>query len=125
MTTLLAAILLVESSGNLNPPDGAMGEVGPLQVRECVVRDINRIMNLKPPAAYTLRDMRNVLHAQTVFLLYTNHYATEKRLGRPVTDQDRARIWCGGPDGWKQPSTLPYWRKVQRAMATTRKDSGR
>ena len=43
-------------------------------------------------------------------------YATEKRLGRPVTDQDRARIHNGGPNGWKSPATIGYWSKVKKFL---------
>lgn len=117
MTTLLAAILLVESSGNPNPPDGPNGEVGPLQIRQCVVDDVNRFYSLDyNNLNYTLDDMREIRNAVVVFRCYLAMYATPSRLGRPVTDQDRARIWVGGPDGWRKKSTLPYWRKVQRAM---------
>ena len=40
-------------------------------------------------------------------------YATEERLGRPVTLEDIARIHNGGPNGYKKQSTIPYWKKVQ------------
>jgi hypothetical protein len=43
-------------------------------------------------------------------------YATSKRLGRPVTDQDRARIWNGGPNGYKKKATLGYWAKVRKEL---------
>jgi hypothetical protein len=32
------------------------------------------------------------------------------------TDEARARIWNGGPNGMNKASTKPYWLKVQRAM---------
>jgi hypothetical protein len=43
-------------------------------------------------------------------------WATEKKIGRPITDQDRARIWNGGPTGWKRDTTLGYWSKVKKEL---------
>ncbi len=51
---------------------------------------------------------------------YMARYATPKRLGRPVTDEDRARIHNGGPSGWKRDSTKVYWIKVQKALANNK-----
>ena len=45
--------------------------------------------------------------------LYLQHWATPDRLGHEPTFEDMARIWNGGPDGWKKPETLNYWRKVK------------
>ena len=44
---------------------------------------------------------------------YMNRYATERRLGHPATDEDIARIHNGGLNGYRKPSTLKFWRKVQ------------
>jgi hypothetical protein len=33
-----------------------------------------------------------------------------------VTDEQKARIWNGGPGGMRKKTTLAYWRKVQEAM---------
>jgi hypothetical protein len=33
-----------------------------------------------------------------------------------VTDEQKARIWNGGPRGMRKKATLAYWRKVQEAM---------
>jgi len=93
--TLLLAIVTLESGGN-NLAHGRFGEVGALQVRACVVRDVNR----RYGTHYTLASMTNRLAATDVFGRYLSLYATEKRLGRPVTDADRARIWHRGPQGY-------------------------
>ena len=44
-------------------------------------------------------------------------YATEKRLGRPVTQEDIARIHNGGPNGYKKKSTEKYWQKVKKVLS--------
>ena len=33
-----------------------------------------------------------------------------------VTDEQRARIWNGGPRGMSKAATLPYWAKVQKEL---------
>lgn len=43
---------------------------------------------------------------------YMTRYATARRLGRPATAQDIARIHNGGPNGWKIDTTLGYWKKI-------------
>ena len=47
---------------------------------------------------------------------YMKRYATEARLGHAPTDEDLARIHNGGPNGYKNPATLDYWRKVQQHL---------
>ena len=47
---------------------------------------------------------------------YMTRYCTERRLGRKPTDQDRARMWNGGPNGHRKSATLKYWDKVEKAM---------
>ena len=32
-----------------------------------------------------------------------------------------ARIWNGGPDGWKKRSTLKYWKKVKKELKKKKK----
>ena len=38
--------------------------------------------------------------------------------GKPADAQALARIHNGGPDGWRKPETLPYWRRVREALIT-------
>ena len=63
--------------------------------------------------------MTNRVLASEVAQAYLGHYATKARIGRPVTDQDRARIWNGGPDGWRRRRTAAYWNRVVAAMRRT------
>ncbi len=35
-----------------------------------------------------------------------------------LTDEQRARMHCGGPDGPLQDSTIPYWQRVEALMET-------
>jgi hypothetical protein len=109
---LLAALLAVESGGN----DHAIGDhgraIGALQIHAAVVADVNRIHGTR----YTHAGMARRRDAVAVATLYLGAYATQERIGRPVTDADRARIWNGGPDGWRKAATVGYAERVRREM---------
>lgn len=116
MKTLIEAIIQQESGGN----DQAIGDLklknkayGPLQIRKPCTDDVNRVfgLNLRPQDCLGNRSL-----SIKVFEHYMAIYATTGRIGRSVTDQDRARIWNGGPNGWKKPATEKYWKAVERAM---------
>ena len=113
MTALLLAIAMVESSGNPKAIGDDGLSWGLYQIRPEYVEDVNRILGSDE---YIHRDAFNPVYARRLAEIYLNHYATPERLGRPVTDEDRARIHNGGPNGWKKPHTKEYWRKVKEAM---------
>ena len=109
--SLILALIAVESGGN----DHAWGDNGKawgcLQIRAEVVKDVKRI---NPRDDYYDAFVR--ADAIWICQTYLNHYVTRKRLGRNPTFQDYARVWNGGPQGWKKDSTLPYWVKVEKAL---------
>ena len=55
-------------------------------------------------------------YSERVVLAYWNRYAIIKRLNRRPTDEDRARIHNGGPNGYKKQATIPYWKKVKASL---------
>mgnify|MGYP003349418611 CR=1 FL=1 len=108
---ILAALLMQVETGN-RPIVGDNGRaIGPLQVHAGAVQDVNRAFG----TSYKHRDMMDRAAATAVLDRYLWIYAQPKRLGRPVTDSDRARIWNGGPDGWRRAATLAYAERVRRA----------
>lgn len=109
---LIAAIEQVESGGDKTALGDGGQAIGILQIHKCVVDDVNRVFHLK----WSHEDMYKPEYARMVFRRYMQIYATEERLGRPVTDEDRARIWVGGPRGWQKESTVKYWLKVKQQM---------
>jgi hypothetical protein len=111
---LLAALIAVESGGN-DMARGRHGELGALQVRPCVVADVNRLKGTH----YRWAEMTNRWAALGVFRIYTGHYCAEARLGRPATSQDLARVWHGGPNGWKRRKTEAYWKRVRARMSAS------
>lgn len=61
-------------------------------------------------------DCMNKEYAEKVIFTYWDRYATEERLEHIPTDEDRARIHNGGPNGHKKESTVKYWKKVQKCI---------
>ena len=55
-------------------------------------------------------------YSEKIINAYWKRYANEKRLGRKVTDEDRARIHNGGPNGYKKKATVEYWDNVKGKM---------
>src|SRR4051812_37807193 len=108
---LVAAVMHVESAGarDLNTP-GLRGEIGCLQIRPCVVTDLNRVAGRE---RFTDADRRTRAGSVEIFYAYLHHYATAERIGREPTLEDMARIWNGGPNGYKRAATNDYWRKVR------------
>ena len=106
---LLAALIAVESGGN-DLARGRHGELGALQVRPCVVKDVNRVVR----GNYRWSEMTNRVVAAKVADIYLTHWS--KRIGRPATDRDLALIWHHGPNGWKRRKTVAYWKRVQARM---------
>jgi len=106
---LINAIHMVESSGRTGPILGDGGAaLGPLQIHRACWQDANL------PGKY--EDCADLEYSKRVFRAYMSRYATARRIGRTVTDEDRARIWNGGPNGYKKFITITYWKKVKGHM---------
>ena len=110
--SLLRAITYVESRGdNSAVGDGGLA-YGSLQIHRGVVLDVNRVYGTN----YTHRDAFDRASAVDMFQKYLAIYAVERRLGREPTREDKARIWNGGPNGFKKDVTRRYWAKVEAAL---------
>ena len=110
--SLINAIIKVESNDNVNAIGDNGKAVGCMQIWKVVVDDVNKVSKLK----YNYNDRFNKEKSIEIFKLYINKYATAKRLGRTPTDEDMARIWNGGPNGFKKAGTNQYWLKVKAEL---------
>lgn len=108
---LLAALKSVESGGN-DQARGRHGELGALQVRRCVVADVNRVVG----ANYRWSEMTNRVVAAKVAESCLGFWGA--RIGRPPTDRDLAMIWHRGANGWRKPGG-EYWRRVRARMGVS------
>ena len=109
---LLGAICEVESNGDCSKI-GKVGELGCYQIRECFWTDA---LEHDPSIGGEYEDVIDREYAEKCIHAYWDRYATEKRLGRPVTDEDRARMHNGGPNGHKKTATIKYWNKIKETL---------
>jgi len=108
-STFLAVLIALESHGNHIAVGDGHKSIGALQIQPAVIADVNRIYGYR----FTHQDAYDFTTAKVILASYLNHYCTRERLGREPTEEDAARIWNGGPDGWRRRSTLPYLKKYR------------
>ena len=109
---LLSAIMFVESNYNDSAYHAGEDAVGCLQIRRCMVDDVNRILKRqKSHIRFTYNDRWLRHKSIEMFNIYCNYYGL-------TTAEEMARCWNGGPRGWNKPLTTTYWRKVQKDLAS-------
>ena len=109
-THLLSAIIHVESNNNDSAYRANEDAVGCLQIRKCMVNDVNRILRRqKSDLRFTYDDrwLRN--KSVKMFSVYCEYYGL-------TTAEEISRCWNGGPRGMNNPLTANYWRKVQKNL---------
>jgi hypothetical protein len=104
---LLSALIQIESHGN-DHAKGRHGELGALQIKPILVRDVNRIMG----TSYAHAQVTNRAVATFIAHAYLAHY------GRNLSDESLARIWQGGPKAIKRSSSRAYGRRVMRKLSS-------
>ena len=106
---LLSALIQVESNGN-DHARGRHGELGALQIKSIMVRDVNRIMGTDYSHAQVTNRAISIFIAESYFA----HY------GRNLSDESLARLWQGGPKALKRSSSRAYGRRVVRELERQR-----
>ena len=107
---LLSAIIHVESNNNDSAYRANEDAVGCLQIRKCMVNDVNRILKRQKSYTWFTYDDRWLRHKSIkMFDIYCKHYGL-------TTAEEIARCWNGGPRGMDNPLTADYWRKVQENL---------
>lgn len=103
---LFQAIVEVESHGDPDAVGDGGKSRGLAQASRAAWQDGCEALGVHWDYASGVRDARK---CRRIFYAYTSRYGAH-------SDQERARTWNGGPSGNRRKSTLPYWRKVRRAM---------
>ena len=104
---LLSAIMYVESSYNDSAYRASEDAVGCLQIRKCMVDDVNRILKRrKYDLRFTYNDRWSRDKSIYMFEIYCDYYGL-------TTAEEIARCWNGGPRGINNPATVIYWNKVK------------
>ena len=109
-THLLSAIMFVESSYNDSAYAANEDAVGCLQIRKCMVKDVNRILRRQKSELRFTYDDRWFRHKSIkMFDIYCKHYGL-------TTAEEIARCWNGGPRGMQNEITAGYWEKVKNKL---------
>ena len=109
-THLLSAIMFVESSYNDSAYAASEDAVGCLQIRKCMVKDVNRILRRqKSDLRFTYDDRWSRNKSVKIFDVYCKHYGL-------TTAEEIARCWNGGPRGMQNEITAKYWIKVKNKL---------
>ncbi len=102
---LLSALIQVESGGN-DHARGKHGELGALQIKSIMVRDVNRIMGTHYAHAQVTNRAVSIFIAESYFAHYGQH----------LSDESLARLWQGGPKALRKSSSRAYGRRVMREL---------
>ena len=109
-THLLSAIMSVESNYNDSAYNSYEDAVGCLQIRKCMVDDVNRILRKqKSDLRFTYDDRWLRDKSIKIFDVYCKYYGL-------TTAEEIARCWNGGPRGMSNPVTANYWKKVKKSL---------
>ena len=117
---LLPILCQVESGnnpaalGDYSSKTGEYRAVGVLQIWKIVVDDVNRIQKKE---VFTYKDRSDRLKSLRMAEIYLTHYGRylEKK-GVEVNMEVLARVFNGGPTGYKKKSTEKYWKKVKKEL---------
>ena len=110
MINLMDAIMEVESSNNDSAYNASEDAVGCLQIRKCMVDDVNRILKRKRITyRYSYNDRWSRDKSIQMFDIYCKYYKLN-------TAEEIARCWNGGPRGMQNEMTVGYWKKVSNKL---------
>ena len=110
---LLDAICQVESNCDSTAVGDNGNAIGAYQIWYAYWYDA---VEYDPSIGGKYEDCYNKDYSEKIINAYWKRYANEKRLGRKVTNEDRARIHNGGPNGYKKKATVGYWSDVKGKM---------
>ena len=104
------ALIQVESAGEDSAYNASEDAVGCLQIRKCMVKDVNRILRRQKSDIRFIYDDRWLRNKSIkMFDIYCKHYGL-------TTSEEIARCWNGGPRGMQNEMTAGYWKKVKNQL---------
>ena len=112
------SISWVESTKNPNAVSRD-GSVGIVQIRPIMVKEVNRICDIKGiEKTFSLSDRRDITKSKEMFWIYQEFYNPEINW-ETLSQKDLetlARKWNGGPKGHIKKATEKYWNKVNKRL---------
>jgi hypothetical protein len=116
---LWSATVAVESGGDPCAYNTTSGATGIAQIRAICLADCNRIAQRQGlDVRFTPGDRWDPQESRRMWVLYLGYYGARyaAETGEPPTEEVYARIWKGGPTGWRKTSTAGYWERVRSMM---------
>lgn len=110
----LDALAAVESGGDDAAVNAREDAHGRYQIRAAALADANRILCTD----YTLADCHDPAVAARIVRAYLGHYGAALSAPTPTA---LARIWNGGPNGYKRDATRGYAERFHRAYMDARR----
>lgn len=107
--------LIATEGAKTNKTVGDSGDAkGILQIHECVIEDVNNFYGFH----YVHNDAFNPVLAIRICTYYLRYWGRVylKKTEKEPTQEVLARIWNGGPNGYKKSSTDKYWAKVKKHL---------
>mgnify|MGYP006092743805 CR=1 FL=1 len=109
ISTLVDALIMVESSGNPNAHCKKERACGCLQIRPIMLREVNRILRKQNSNRRFLPEDRwDCGLSKEMFYIWRNYHHKDS------SNERIARCWNGGPRGFKKKQTQHYWAKVKK-----------
>ena len=120
LATIIAALVALESGGNPDAVGDCGRAVGVLQIHPSMVAECNRIVGAE---RWTLADRADAAKSKAMAEAYLEHWAQliARRIGRNLAPEEMARLWGGGPTGYRKASTDAYSRRFLDALAIVEK----
>jgi hypothetical protein len=118
----LSILIAVESPKTPAQAEAALQRecaVGSLQIRPIFLLDVNQRCEKAVMAKYgrllTMADMRDDEKAKWTARTYIEHYGKvyTRKTYEKLTVEVAARMFNGGPNGWKRKCTEAYWIRFQ------------
>ena len=108
---LLDAIVAVESGGRLDAVGDRGKAIGPLQIHKIYWIDAVSYDKTLAPPDYKYEDCKKLEYAEKIVVAYWNMWASKN-----ASWEELARVHNGGPKGFTNIKTMPYWIKVKAEM---------
>jgi len=114
MQALIDVLEEIESNKQANAIGDNGNAKGILQIWDVVVKDVNRVYKTK----YVHDDAFNPTKARDIAEKYLSFWGKRYQINnkKAPTYEVLARIWNGGPKGYKKSATDKYWKKVKNVL---------
>ena len=112
LLVLIAALHSVES-------DCGLTSANELQITRLVVIDANKAAKkYRVPVHFYYDDRLQLKKSKQIAELYLMYWGEQyfRETKKLPSFEVLARIWNGGPNGWKKEATKKYWQKVRERL---------